>query len=111
MAKSRRLQVMISSRCNDKFPQDQPGAMTLSDLRIELKKSIEAERIFGKQAFEVWINEETPPQGGTWDSWEVCLQAVRDCDILIALSNWHAGWAATSADIGICHDELSTAYS
>lgn len=85
--------------------------MTLSDIRIELKKSIEAERIFGKQALEVWINEETPPQGGSWDSWEVCLQAVRDCDILIALSNGNAGWGATSADIGICHDELSTAYS
>lgn len=102
---------MISSRCNDKFPEDQPGAITLSEIRRALKKTIEAEKIFGKQAFEVWINEETPPQGGTWDSWEVCLEAVKDCDILIALSNGNAGWAATSADVGICHDELSTAYS
>jgi Domain of unknown function (DUF4062) len=111
MAKSPRLQVMISSRCNDTFPEGQPGAMTLSEIRRALKKSIEAEGIFGKQVFDVWINEESPPQGGKWDSWEVCLEAVKDCDILIALSNGNAGWAATSADIGICHDELSTAYS
>ena len=76
MAKSSKLRVMISSRCDDKFPADLSGR-PLSEIRKELKMEIEAFEVFGKKIFEVWINEETPPQGGTWDSWDVCLRAVR----------------------------------
>jgi hypothetical protein len=47
--------------------------------------------IAGRRAFEVWINEESDPQGGTWDSWDVCIQAVKDCDILLVISNGNAG--------------------
>ena len=82
-----------------------------SVIRKELKTEIEALEIFGKKMFEVWINEETPPQGGTWDSWDVCLQAVKDCDILLALSNGIAGWAKDGGEIGICHGELMTGLS
>ena len=109
MAKSSKLRVMISSRCNDRFPQ-KPGRV-LSDIRKDLKKEIEALKVFGEPIFEVWINEDTPPQGGTWDSWDVCLQAVDDCDVLIALSNGNAGWAENGGDIGICHAELSRGLS
>jgi len=63
-------------------------------------------KIAGKTAFEVWINEQTDPQGGIWDSWDVCIQAVKDADILLVLSNGFAGWAVTGEDIGICHAEL-----
>ncbi|MDP1534053.1 MAG: hypothetical protein Q8L92_10795, partial [Rubrivivax sp.] len=35
------------------------------------------------------------------------LQAVRDCDVLIVLSNGNAGWAKTGGDIGICHAEYA----
>ncbi len=110
MAKSSKLRVMISSRCNDRFPQ-KPGGRVLSDIRKDLKNEIEALELFGKPIFEVWINEDTPPQGGTWDSWDVCLQAVDDCDVLIALSNGNAGWAENGGDIGICHAELSRGLS
>jgi hypothetical protein len=96
---------MISSRCNDPFPAGASGR-PLSEIRKELKTEIEATELFGKKLFEVWINEDTPPQGGTWDSWDVCLQAVKDCDILVALSNGNAGWAQEGGDIGICHAEL-----
>jgi len=104
MAKSSKLRVMISSRCNDRFPQK--SGRVLSDIRKDLKNEIEALEVFGKPIFEVWINEDTPPQGGTWDSWDVCLQAVDDCDVFIALSNGNAGWAESGGDIGICHAEL-----
>lgn len=107
MAASTRLKVMISSRCLDPFPAGQTKNL-LSDIRKDLKIEIEAVEVFGRRLFEVWINEETPPQGGTWDSWDVCLQAVRDCDILIAVSNGNAGWADTAGAIGICHAELMT---
>jgi hypothetical protein len=69
MAKSSKLRIMISSRSLDYFPTGQT-ATRLSDIRKDLKTEIEALEIFGKKVFEVWINEETPPQGGTWDSWE-----------------------------------------
>lgn len=109
MAKSSKLRVMISSRCNDHFPQT--SGRVLSDIRKDLKNEIEALEVFGEPIFEVWINEDTPPQGGTWDSWDVCLQAVDDCDVLIALSNGNAGWAENGGDIGICHAELSRGLS
>ena len=105
MAKPSKLGVMISSRSNDKFPPDAEGR-PLSEIRRDIKTEIEGLEVFGKKIFEVWINEETPPQGGTWDSWEVCLKAVMDCDILVTLSNGNAGWAKDGSDIGICYAEL-----
>ena len=39
------------------------------------------------------------------------MEAVKDCDILLALYNGNAGWANSVGANGICHDELSTAYS
>jgi hypothetical protein len=109
MAKSSKLRVMISSRCNDKFPAG--AATTLSDIRKDLKKEIEDMEIAGRKAFEVWINEGAPPAGGTWDSWDVCIQAVKECDILLVISNGNAGWAGGSGAIGICHAELMTGLS
>ena len=109
MATSSKLKVMISSRCNDPFPAG--GTSTLTDIRRELKREIEAVQLFGKKLFEVWINEETPPKGGTWDSWDVCLQAVADCDVLLVICNGNAGWAKDAGGIGICHAELMTGLS
>ena len=100
---------MISSRCNDPFPAG--AATTLTDIRRELKKEIEAVEIFGKKVFEVWINEDAPPKGGTWDSWDVCLEAVADCDILLVVSNGNAGWAKGAGEVGICHAELMAGLS
>jgi len=110
MAKASKLKVMISSRCNDFFPLGQKK-ITLTQIRKELKSEIETFEIAGKKAFEVWINEETDPQGGTRDSWEVCIQAVHDSDIIIVLSNGNAGWAKSGEDIGVCHAELMTGLS
>lgn len=109
MAKSTKLRVMISSKCNSAFPQAK--GRKLSEIRRDLKKEIEEIRIGANQIFEVWINEEAPPQGGTWDSWDVCLKAVKDCDILLVISNGDAGWASKETEIGICHAELSIGLS
>lgn len=102
------IKVMISSRCNDTFPTNGIG-VKLSDIRKELKQEIEDTFLFSKQLFEVWINEETPPQGGTWDSWDTCMEAVKDCDIFISIFNGHAGWANERSENGICHAELIAA--
>jgi hypothetical protein len=106
MARSSKLRVMLSSKCDTEFPVG--SGRKLSAIRRDLKKEIEDIKIGGKQVFDVWINEDTPPQGGTLDSWDVCIQAVRDCDILIVLSNGDAGWAKDIADVGICHAEMIT---
>jgi hypothetical protein len=110
MARSSKLRVMISSRCLDYFPYGQTTTR-LSEIRRELKAEIEAIEVFGKKVFEVWINEEASPQGGTWDSWDVCMKAVKECDVLLAISNGNAGWADAAGAIGICHAELMTALS
>jgi len=39
------------------------------------------------------------------------IEAVKDCDILLVLSNGNAGWAKNKGDIGICHAELMTGLS
>ncbi len=101
MAKSSMLRVMISSRCMVDF-----DGKKLSEIRKLLKQEIEELAIFENRVFEVWINEEEHPRYGGWDTVEVCLEAVRDCDILIVLSNGHAGWAKEDGGIGICHAEM-----
>lgn len=100
---SKKIRVMISSRCNDPFPA---GGDALSVLRRALKAELEAVTLLGQQLFEVWINEDAPPADAVADSTGVCLQAVDESDVLIVLSNGNAGWATSSADIGICHAEL-----
>lgn len=103
MASSTRIRVLLSSRCNDIFPGK--GGSKLSSIRRMLKKEIESHNILGRPIFEAWINEDAPPADATNDSWETCLQEVRDCDVLIVLSNGNAGWAKKDGDIGICHAE------
>ena len=91
---------MLSSRCKDAFSKD--SDITLTDLRRELKKEIESVQLLGRGIFEVWINEDEPPSEGNQDSWDTCLKAVRECDVLIVLSNGNAGWALSGQDVGIC---------
>lgn len=110
MSISSKINIMISSRCLDNFPSNSKDS-PLSKIRIALKEKIESETLFSEQIFEVWINEKTPPQGGTWDSWEVCMNAAKDCDILISLYNGCAGWTDENGNIGICHAELSAGFN
>ena len=106
MANSSKLTVMISSRCDTEFPSG--SGKKLSEIRKSLKQEIENFEIAGIKIFEVWINEETPPKGGTWDAWDVCINAVKECDILLVLSSGEAGGASGNGDIGICHAEMMT---
>jgi hypothetical protein len=101
----RKIKVMISSRCRDAFPA---GGPPLSDTRMRLKTELEAAKLFGEQLYEVWINELAPASEGTQDTWDSCLKQVRECDIVLALSNGNAGWSTRGGDIGICHAELMT---
>lgn len=110
MAVSRNIRIMISSRSLANFPLG-VGNPTLATIRKELQNEIESQELFGNTAYEVWINETVPPGGGQWTIADTCMRAVRDCDIMIALYNGDAGWATQAGENGICHDELSKAYS
>jgi hypothetical protein len=108
----RKIKIMISSRCNDRYPASGgDGSRALSEIRAQLKQEIEAEKLFGKEAFEVWINEDEPPEPGEQDSWDLCIQQAREADLLLVIYNGNAGWSVSSGDIGICHAELMTAFS
>jgi len=109
MARSSKLTVMISSRCETQFPLK--TGRKLSDIRKDLKRDIEAIEIDGRKLFEVFINESAPPKAGTRDSWDQCIKAVKDCDILLVVSNGEAGWAANGGELGICHAEMMTGLS
>ena len=107
-----KLKIMISSRCDDRFPAGGGTvSRTLSEIRTQLKQEIEAEKLFEKEAFEVWINEDEPPEPGERDSWDLCIVQARQADMLLVLYNGNAGWSLSSGDIGICHAELMTAFS
>lgn len=105
------LKVMISSRCNDQFPLGSKSVERLSAIRERVKKRLEAETLLGRKVFEVWINEDAPPNPGDEDSLATCLSAAREADIFICLYNGNAGWSVDETGNGICHDELMAAHS
>jgi hypothetical protein len=108
----RKIKIMISSRCNDRFPANGgASSRTLSEIRAQLKKEVEAEKLLEKEPFEVWINEDEPSEPGSKDSWELCINQAREADILLVLYNGNAGWSLSQGDIGICHAEFMTAFS
>ena len=92
------IKVMISSRCDDEF-----DGKKLSVTREKIKVLLEEVQIFGKQIFEVWINEDAPPQPQS--ALEKCLEQARESDIFLCLYNGDAGHN------GICHKELEEAYT
>ncbi|WP_269933490.1 hypothetical protein [Aminobacter sp. HY435] len=104
----RKIKIMISSQCNRQFPDN---GRTLTEIRRELSDRIQAQKLFGLDLFEVWINEDSPGRGTNINSWDACLTEVRKADILIVLNAGHGGWAPSDGDIGICHAELMTAHN
>ena len=108
MSVSRYIRVMISSRCNDTLTF-QGKQSTLSEVRENLRETIEGEKLFGKLTFEVWINESAPAAEGSSDSWDTCIEQVRDADLVVVLYNGNAGWTKESGGVGICHAELQAA--
>jgi hypothetical protein len=110
MPESKKISVMISSRCNDEINFER-GTKTLSDVRKKLKEKLEEIKLFDKKLFEVWINEDAPPEEGSQDSWEHCMNQVTKANIVLVLYNGNSGWAKEDGDIGICHAELQAALS
>ena len=108
MSSSKRISVMISSRCDDAIVFENEEK-TLSDVRRKIKEKLESIEILDGSIFEVWINEDAPPDEGSQDAWEHCMEQVRKANIVLVLYNGNSGWAKGSGDIGICHAELQAA--
>ena len=107
MANDRKIRIMISSRCRD-FIELGGKKVRLTELRLAIKSLITNYTPFSDQLFECWINEDSPAKEGSQDSWDTCLQQVRQTDILLVLYNGNPGWPGEAGDIGICHAELQT---
>ena len=104
------IKVMISSRCRDQVPLSIAKSRTLTEIRRDLKKSIESAMPFGHPFYQVWINEDQIGDG-TQPAWNHCMDQAADCDIFVALFNGNAGWADSAGTVGICHAELEKAHS
>ena len=100
-----KLKIFISSRNNDKVVINKVSADTFTEIRKHIKKELEAIKFLDKDFFEIKINEDFGASATT-DSYNKCLQEVRDSDFVIALYNGAAGWAPSGIDLGICHAEL-----
>jgi len=106
---SKRIRVMVSSRCMDRIVSAKGGSVELSDLRRRVKGDIEGFQIFGKDSFECWVHEDEPAMDLGANFWEQCRDRVSKSDIVLVLYNGNAGFANDKGDIGICHFELATA--
>lgn len=103
------IRIMISSKCDSMITMEDGSKISLSDLRLRAKRTIESEKLFDHVLFEVWINEPAPAAPGDIDSTEKCLKEVRQSDIVLVWYNGNAGWARYGSEIGICHAELQEA--
>jgi Domain of unknown function (DUF4062) len=103
------IQVMLSSRCLVDIPGS-GGKVTLSSVRIDLKKQIEEMLLVdGKSGFEVWINEKGRSGPGDETSWEYCVSQAQDCDLFVSIFNGQSGWMRQGETEGICEAELEAA--
>lgn len=102
------LKIFISSRNDDKVVLNGVEGSSLTDIRKYLKKEIESIKLFDQDFFTVRINEDFGANTSA-DSYNKCLEEVKDSDFLISLYNGSAGWAPKGIDLGICQAELEEA--
>jgi len=110
MAKSSKLSVMISSRCETLIQFDKKQ-QKLTEVRRALKKQLEEFRLPNQKQpiFECWINEDGTGGVGGINWWDHCKKQARDADIVIVLYTGGSGGGLAGSDMGICHAELEEA--
>jgi hypothetical protein len=110
MAKSSRLRVMISSRCETTI-EFEGKSQKLTAVRRALKKQLEDFRLPGQKQplFECWINEDGTAGAGGSNWWDHCKKQARDADLVIVFYTGASGGGLTGSDMGICHAELEEA--
>lgn len=99
------VQIMISSRVDTRV-----GNTTLSAIRKRIKNTLQSVTWWGRRPYDVWICEDET-QDNAYSTIEECRRLLREHDIILALYNGDAGWAAHDAGVGICHLEMSEAFN
>lgn len=102
-----KFKIFISSRNNDRAVINGVEGDTLTDIRRYLKRELESIKFLEKDFFDIRINEDFGATATT-DSYNACLNEVRQSDFLIAFYTGASGWAPAGSDLGICHAELDT---
>ena len=106
--KPRKLKLMISSQCTTKYPFNNAGVSTLSEIRAKIKSAIQSEQFLGEEVIKVWINEDaTQSAGKTW--WDECIDQAEKCDLMLVINSGSAGNQLNGTGIGICHAEFAAA--
>lgn len=109
------LDVLLSSRCRDEFPDPDGKPVALEKVRRELKRRLEAITLGGRQVYRVWIHEDESDSNALVSNWEKCLEKSRAVDVFLALYNGRAGWLGANSParegVGICHAELEAAFN
>jgi len=103
-----KFKIFISSRNNDHLHIDGNYFESMTETRMYLKEELEKELFLGEKLFDIRINEDFGADTSL-DSYNTCLEEVRNSDFTIAIYNGAAGWAPPGIDFGICHSELDTA--
>jgi hypothetical protein len=108
MAKSQKINVMLSSRCKTRISY-QGKSVWLSEIRQILQEEIESVRLWDDQQplFECWINETSSGAdiAETW--WEESIKRSSEADIVIVFYNGEAGGGIKNGPLGICEAELN----
>src|SRR5438105_431008 len=101
------INVLISSRCSGSFD----AYDNLSTLRIALREDLGRATIFGKQIARITLSEDFPAGPGTESSWDDCLRAVDEADLVLVLYNGQSGsLRSPTAQVGVCHEEYRYAF-
>jgi len=100
-----KINIMLSSRCKTEI-KDGSNKVLLSDIRTDLAKIFNSEKLLNKKLYQVWLSEEPRSTSALESSWDECMTQVDKADILICIYTGEGGWANRQGDIGICHAEM-----
>jgi hypothetical protein len=103
-----KLKVFLSSRNNDVVVIGGKKGDSLTDIRLFLQKELQKIKLLDEDFLEVIINESFSSSASR-DSYNQCLEEVKQSDFTIALYNGAAGWAPPGVTQGICYAELAVA--
>lgn len=106
-----KLNVMISSRCNDKIICKNNEDLLFTNLRRYLKEELEREKILGSEYLDVFISEDMS-ENVEGDALAKSLQEIIAADIILVLYNGNAGWVVDdTGGIGVCQAEFEEAFN
>jgi len=106
------IRVFISSRVYSKLYNKFGEDYTLSNLRVKIKETLEAEELLGEKIIQVVINEDSFNGNFSKDWYQQCLLELRQSHACVILYSEDSGWFQPGTDDnGICHEEFIIAFS